>query len=115
MSDIDDILGEFSKPPVDSGPGGIGRYIPDPAEFARGNAEAAQSGWEGLKSAGSDFLQQGATPSIAARAAMAGLEYLSAPFAGVGKYLGGPVERGVSDLTGSPTAGKVVGDTVGLA
>lgn len=115
MSDIDDILNEYHAPAPTSSSQGVGRYIPDPAEFARGNAETASAGWQGLKDAGNQFLEQGATPSVAYNAAMSGLQYLSAPFVGAGKYLGGPVERGISDLTGSPTAGKVVGDTVALA
>lgn len=110
MSDIDDLLSEFDAPVSTS----ASRYIPNPADFASGNAAAVESGLSGLKSAGSDFLSQGLTPSIAGRAAMAGLEYLSAPFAGLGKYVGTPVGNIVGDVTGSPTAGKLAGDTAGL-
>lgn len=113
MSDIEDILAQFNSTP--QGPEGVARYVPDPAEFGRSYNEQTQQGWEGLKQAGSDMWNQGAGPVNVGQAALSGLQLLASPFTAFGSYLGGPVERGVSDLTGSPTAGKVIGDTVALA
>lgn len=112
MSDIDDLLMEFTAP---KGPEGVSRYIPDPAEFGSSYRQASQQGWENLSQAGSDIWNQGVNPWNVGRAALAGLEYMASPFTAFGRYLGSPVERGVTDLTGSPTAGKVVGETVALA
>lgn len=113
MSDIDDILGEFDAPP--SSMGGVERYIPDPTEFGSAYDEAVNRGWNSLKEAGSDIWNKGANPWNVGQAALAGLDYLASPFTALGRYLGGPVQRGVTDLTGSPTAGQLVGDTVALA
>jgi hypothetical protein len=114
VSDIDDILGEFDNAAPSTSGGGIGRYIPDPAEFGSAYRQASQSGWDNLASAGSDIWNKGAGPVNVGKAAMAGLEYLASPFTAVGKYLGGPVERGITDM-GYPNVGKVAGDTVALA
>lgn len=113
MSDIDDILNELGS--ASSGPEGPARYIPNPQDFVDANAESAHAGWEGMKQAGTDIWNQGAGPVNVGQAALAGLQYLTSPLMGLGRYLGNPVERGVSDLTGSPVAGKVIGDTVALA
>ncbi len=115
MSDVDDLLNEFdsSSAPA-SGPQGVFRYVPDPAEFGAAYNEASTRGFENLKSAGQDIWNKGANPWNVGQAALAGLDYLASPSTAFGRYLGGPVQRGVTDLTGSPTAGQLVGDTVAL-
>lgn len=113
MSDIDDLLLEYhgSNKPSRS----ASDYIPNPAEFGEAYKQASSQGFEHLRQAGSDIYNQGFSPSNIANAAMAGLEYLMSPATAFGQYLGGPVERGITDITGSPTAGQIAGQTVALA
>jgi hypothetical protein len=115
MSDVEDILSEFSSPSsTPQGPQGINRYIPDPAEYSRAQHEAQSSSFKGMYDAGKDMWNNGAGPVNIAQAALNGLSYIVSPLTGLGAYLGGPVERGISDL-GAPGLGKVAGNTVALA
>jgi hypothetical protein len=112
MSDIEDILSEFdgASPNV----GGAERYIPNPSEFTNAYSKEANEGFQGMMQAGSNIYNQGFTPGNVFQAAQAGLQYLASPFTAAGKYIGGPIGRGVEDLTGSPIAGQIAGGTAEL-
>lgn len=111
MSDIDDILSEFSAP---SGPQGYNRYIPDPNDYNTAQQEAQKSSFEGMSSAASDMWNHGVGPTNVAQAALNGLSYIASPLTGFGEYLAGPIRRGLSDM-GHPNIGQVAGNTVAMA
>lgn len=116
MSDIDDLLSEFDAP---AGKQGYDRYIPDPAEALATYRNMAQGGWESIKQGATQLGQFGGDPlSRIKGVGNIGLglaQQAGAIPAGIGKYFGGPIGRGIEDVTGSPTAGQIAGSTVELA
>lgn len=115
MSDIDDLLSEFENP----GKQGYDRYIPDPAEALGAYKSMAQGGWDTAAQGFSQLGQFGSDPLSrlkgAGNVAMGGAQIAAAIPAAIGKYIGAPIGRGVEDLTGSSTAGQIVGGTAELA
>lgn len=116
MSDIDDLLSEFSAP---AGKQGYDRYMPDPAEAMKTYDSMAQGGWDSIKQGASQLGQFGSDPLSrikgAGNIALGGAQWAGAIPAAFGKYLGAPIGRAVEDATGSPTAGHIVGGTAELA